>query len=81
MKILIITPSYKPAYVYGGPIFSVSYLAEELSKQNEVLVLCTTANGQSELDFPEHIINTIDGVSVRFLRGKQKIIHIFQLGY
>lgn len=72
MKILIITPSYKPAYVYGGPIFSVSYLAEELSKQNEVLVLCTTANGQSELDFPEHIVNTIDGVSVRFFKRQTK---------
>lgn len=72
MKVLIITPSYKPAYIYGGPIFSVSYLAEELSKQNDVLVICTTANGQNELNFPEDIVNTIDGVNVRFFKRQTK---------
>lgn len=80
MKILIITPSYKPAYVYGGPIFSVSYLAEELSKQNEVLVLCTTANGTTELDFPENIVNSIDGVNVRFFKRQTKDHSHFSFG-
>ncbi|AZI25829.1 glycosyltransferase [Pedobacter sp. G11] len=32
MKILHITPSYKPAYIYGGPIQSVGKLCEEMSR-------------------------------------------------
>lgn len=32
MKILHITASYKPAYVYGGPIYSVGALCEELCR-------------------------------------------------
>ena len=35
MKILHITPSYKPAYIYGGPIISVARLCEALVKRNE----------------------------------------------
>ena len=29
MKVLLVTPSYKPAFIYGGPTFSVSKLAEK----------------------------------------------------
>lgn len=72
MKILIVTPSYKPAFVYGGPIFSVAYLAEELTKQNEVLVISTTANGLEELDFPINEVQNINGVSVRFFSRQTK---------
>jgi len=72
MKILIITPSYKPAYIYGGPIFSVAYLAEELSKQHEVLVICTTANGKEELQFKDQELNSIDGVNVTFFKRQTK---------
>jgi hypothetical protein len=35
MKILHITASYKPAYVYGGPVMSVAKLCEELTKSKE----------------------------------------------
>lgn len=73
MKILIITPSYKPAYVYGGPIFSVAYLAENLSKhQHEVLVLSTTANGKKELDVQSNTIVPIDEVNVMFFNRQTK---------
>ena len=72
MKILIITPSYKPAFVYGGPIFSVSYLSEELSRTNEVLVLSTNANGQDVLDFPNTSTQNIDGVNVKFFTRQTK---------
>ena len=80
MKILIITPSYKPAFVYGGPIFSVAYLAEELSKSNEVLVLSTTANGVNELAFPINEIQKIDGVNVRFFKRQTKDHSHFSIG-
>ena len=72
MKILIITPSYKPAFIYGGPIFSVGYLAEELTKNNEVLVLSTTANGKEELTFKSNSLQNIDGVNVRFFNRQTK---------
>ena len=32
MKIIHITPSYKPAYIYGGPIYSVGKLCEALEE-------------------------------------------------
>ncbi len=33
MKIIHITPSYKPAYLYGGPTYSVAKLCEALAQQ------------------------------------------------
>ncbi|RME09021.1 MAG: glycosyl transferase, partial [Bacteroidetes bacterium] len=53
MKILQLIPTYKPAYVYGGPIFSVSKLCETLAAEgHEVRMLTTTANGPDELQVP-----------------------------
>lgn len=72
MKILIITPSYKPAFVYGGPIFSVAYLCEQLAKENELLVLSTTANGAIELAVNTTDVQLIDGVRVRFFKRQTK---------
>lgn len=63
MKILHIIPTYKPAYIYGGPIFSVSLLCENLAKAgHEVLMLTTTANGPNDLDVPKGIVQDVDGV-------------------
>ena len=52
MKINLIIPSFYPAVVYGGPIFSTLYTCEELSKLNnlEVYVSTTNANMDSYLD-------------------------------
>lgn len=72
MKILIVTPSYKPAFVYGGPIFSVAYLSEQLSFNNDVLVLCTTANGPEELDISSAETQNIDGVFVKYFKRQTK---------
>lgn len=72
MKILIITPSYKPAFYYGGPIYSVAYLAENLSKENEVLVLSTLANGSKELPINDKVVQSIEGVSVIFFKRQTK---------
>lgn len=72
MKILIITPSYKPAFVYGGPIFSVAYLSEQLSLNNDVLVICTTANGSDELGISSTETQNIDGVFVKYFKRQTK---------
>lgn len=80
MKILIITPSYKPAYVYGGPIFSVGYLAENVGKTNDVLVLSTTANGKEELELKTNEIQLVDGVAVRYFKRQTKDHTHFSIG-
>ena len=69
MNILHIVPSYKPAYVYGGPIESVARLCEGLAEAGHtVKVYTTTANGKTELDVvPGKEIN-IDGVSVTYFK-------------
>lgn len=69
MRILIIVPSYKPAFVYGGPIRSISALCEALSTHHhEVEVLTTTANGPDELNFKAGKEYSIDLVKVRYFR-------------
>lgn len=69
MRILHITPSYKPAFRYGGPTFSVSCLAESLAAADaEVWVFTTTANGPEELDVPVGVPVEIAGVRVIYFR-------------
>lgn len=69
MKILFVTPSYKPAYLYGGPAISVSELAEALvSNGNTVTVYTTTANGSSELDVPVDQPVNVNGVTVYYCK-------------
>lgn len=52
MKLLIIIPSFYPATVYGGPIFSTLYACEALSvlENIEVKVSTTNANMSSRLE-------------------------------
>lgn len=65
MKILFIVPSYKPAYIYGGPIVVIAQLAETLIKLgHQVTVYTTTANGATELDVVSNQMHMVDGVSV-----------------
>lgn len=65
MNILFIVPSYKPAYIYGGPIVSVAMLAEHLVQiGNEVTVYTTTANGKTELDVPVETPVMMNGVKI-----------------
>jgi glycosyltransferase involved in cell wall biosynthesis len=69
VKIFQITPSYKPAYVYGGPTMSVAKLCEALSnEQLDLQVLTTTANGQSELDVEPNKQVKVDGVLVTYYK-------------
>ena len=50
-KILVVTPFYKPAYIYGGPSRSIPALCEGLAELGyEVTVFTTNANGRDSLD-------------------------------
>lgn len=69
--ILHVTPSYKPAYVYGGPTFSISRLCEELQEAHtsfRIKVLSTTANGKGELDVSTLDVTNVSGVEVAFFK-------------
>ncbi|SEW54164.1 XrtY-associated glycosyltransferase XYAG1 [Chitinophaga arvensicola] len=69
MKILFIVPSYKPAYVYGGPIVVIARLAEQLVQMgHEVEVYTTTANGAKELDIAANTTVLMDGVKVTYFK-------------
>jgi glycosyltransferase involved in cell wall biosynthesis len=69
MKILFIVPSYKPAYIYGGPTVVIARLAERLVDiGHEVTVYTTTANGKTELDVPVKEPVQVDGVTVRYFK-------------
>ncbi|ACU59863.1 XrtY-associated glycosyltransferase XYAG1 [Chitinophaga pinensis] len=73
MNILHIIPSYKPAYIYGGPIYSSSALCEQLvADGHKVTVLTTTANGEVELDVPPGVAQNIDGVSTLYFKRVTK---------
>ncbi|MES2828478.1 MAG: glycosyltransferase [Bacteroidota bacterium] len=73
MKILHIVPYYKPAYIYGGPIESVSKMCEGLAAQGHLVDVYTTlANGDDELDFPSGIPVLVDGVNVSYFKRSGK---------
>ncbi|WP_443938101.1 XrtY-associated glycosyltransferase XYAG1 [Pedobacter sp. MW01-1-1] len=69
MKIIHITASYKPAFIYGGPVQSVAKLCEattNLSGNHTIEVLCTTANGQEELAVQKGAKQVVENVSVTY---------------
>ena len=69
MKILVVIGTYKPAYIYGGPIRALTALGEALTKQgNEITVLTTNANGPTDLDVPLRTRVPTDGVDVYYFR-------------
>ncbi|MEK7257284.1 MAG: glycosyltransferase [Bacteroidota bacterium] len=73
MKILHVIGTYKPAWVYGGPIFSTSLLCENLAKAgHQVKMLTTTANGVFELEVPIGKLQIVDGVEVIYFHRYTK---------
>jgi len=56
MKIALIIPSFYPAIIYGGPVFTSLHTAEELAKLDiEIRVSTTNANMTSRLDVPVNV--------------------------
>ena len=73
MKLLHIVPSYKPAYIYGGPVESIARLCEGLVQHGEeVTVYTTTANGRAELDVQPGKAYDVDGVKVFYFKRQTK---------
>ncbi len=73
MKMLHVTPSYKPAYVYGGPIESIARLCEGLAAAGHTVdVFTTTANGNEELDIPTGKQIDVSGVKVIYFNRVTK---------
>ncbi len=92
MNILHITPSYKPAYIYGGTTVSISRLCEAQAdflktpnknndaSTNKVTVYTTTANGSEELDIESNKPLLVDGVEVWYFERQTKDHTHFSIG-
>ena len=69
MKILHVTPTYVPAWRYGGPIVSVHGLCRALVRRgHQVSVYTTTVDGDAELSVPVASAQDVDGVAVSYFR-------------
>jgi glycosyltransferase involved in cell wall biosynthesis len=67
LNILIVSPSYAPAFIYGGPTRAVSNLCENLAKAgHQVNVYTTDANGLTNLDIPTDQKFIINDVQVQY---------------
>jgi glycosyltransferase involved in cell wall biosynthesis len=72
MRILFVAPGYKPAYRLGGPIWSVSALAEGMAARgHDVMVFAPNGNGDEDLDVPTDRVVVVDGVAVRYFRREE----------
>src|SRR5687768_15867377 len=73
MKILHVTPCYKPAYIYGGITESISRLCTAMAQSgHSVYVFTTTANGNKELPVVAGKEHDVDGVKVIYFRRLTK---------
>ncbi len=70
MNILVVTPYYKPSYTFGGPVNSVSKIAEGLSRSKGIHleVFTTNANGNESLPVETNKEINVDGVKVRYFK-------------
>jgi glycosyltransferase involved in cell wall biosynthesis len=74
MRILYVTPAYKPAYRMGGPIATVAAAAEALVRQgHEVTVATTNANLDADIDVPLDRPLSVDGVTVWYFRREEPL--------
>lgn len=69
MHILYVLHGYKPAFRFGGPIWSVSAVAEEMvARGHRVTVFTTNSNLNEELDVAVDRPTQVDGVEVWYFR-------------
>lgn len=69
MKILFTVHGYKPAFKIGGPVISVSSLAEAITRKgHEVTVFTTNCNLDEDLDVPVNCPLDVDGVEVWYFK-------------
>ena len=68
-NLTVISPSFWPAFIYGGPIVSVYEMCSSISRQNvNVSVLTTNANGASDLEYNNKEPFSINGFEVLYFR-------------
>jgi glycosyltransferase involved in cell wall biosynthesis len=67
LKILIVVPTYYPAFQFGGPIFQIHYLAKNLIKNKILVTVCTTDKG-NKTSVNSKIKKTVEGVEVFYFR-------------
>jgi glycosyltransferase involved in cell wall biosynthesis len=69
--LLHVTPTYVPAYRYGGPIYSVHALCRSLAAAgHDVHILATSVNGTGDSDvFYDRPVD-LDGVQVHYCRSR-----------
>lgn len=78
MRIVYAAPAYKPAWRFGGPVHSVSALAEHLVRRgHEVIVFATNSNLDMDLDVPTDRFIDVHGVQVRYFRRSQPLKMLF----
>jgi glycosyltransferase involved in cell wall biosynthesis len=69
VRILHVTPTYVPAWRYGGPIVSVHGLCRALARRGHaVSVYTTTVDGDGDLDVPAGVSQDVEGVQVTYFR-------------
>jgi len=74
MRILYVTPAYKPADRMGGPVPVVAAMAEELVRKGyEVKVVTTNANLDVDIDVPLDSPVEVDGVVVHYFRREEPL--------
>jgi glycosyltransferase involved in cell wall biosynthesis len=74
LRILFSVHGYKPAYRIGGPILSVSALAESLvRKGHKVSVFTTNSNLTEDLDVPTDRPIDVDGVEVWYFKREEPL--------
>lgn len=72
MHILYVAHGYKPAYRLGGPVWSISALAEGMAARgHRVTVFVPNGNVDEDLDVPTDRPVTVDGVTVRYFRREE----------
>ena len=60
-KLLHITPSFYPAFYYGGPIYSTYELAKAIKKQGvDIKVITTNANGNERLQIKTGVFHILE---------------------
>jgi glycosyltransferase involved in cell wall biosynthesis len=80
MRILHFIPYYKPAWLYGGPIRSVSQLCESTAAEgHQVSVATTNSNGRNCLDVCSNVPVTVDGVTVYYFKRQPLPFYIESL--
>lgn len=82
MKFLFNSSCYKPAYRQGGPVYSVSALAEGLVKRgHHVTVMAPNLDLGEKMPVPLGVDHCIEGVSVRFFDAKPTLLQRAPVGY